>query len=336
MDNLSAVPLLIMLLFLLVCSAFFSGSETALMAVNQLRLRQLAKKSPRSVRTVENIIKKPEKLIGTILLGNNLVNVAMSAIATAVAISLWGDNGIIYVTVVLTLAILLFAEITPKVYAKYYSERVSLISAPALRVIMTIFNPFVRAITYIAGKIILITGIDISKAKRILVTESDVKTLIQIGWEDGNITADERKILSKIFTLNDKKVGEIMIPKKHVISISSESSIDQAIVKINKYGYTRFPITRGKTSEIIGFLHAKDLIGKKGDEKIGTMKELVRKTYYIPANKTIDSQLRSFKARKIHMAVVLDEEGTMAGLLTLEDILEQMVGSIEDEYDEDK
>jgi len=144
------IYILILLVVLLGLSAFFSGSETALMAISRLRLRHLAEKRPRRAGIVERILKKPEKLIGTILLGNNLVNVAMSAIATAIAISIWGERGIVYVTVALTIVILIFAEITPKVYAKYFNERISFITAPILNVIMSIFNPVVVAVTYIS------------------------------------------------------------------------------------------------------------------------------------------------------------------------------------------
>jgi putative hemolysin len=142
---------------------------------------------------VERILKKPEKLIGTILLGNNLVNVAMSAIATALAISLWGERGIVYVTAILTLVILIFAEITPKVYAKYFSERISFIAAPVLNVIMVIFNPIVVVVTYVSTKVLLLIGVDVSKIKRPLMTEEEIQTCIKMGWDEGAITAELSK-----------------------------------------------------------------------------------------------------------------------------------------------
>ena len=158
---------IIAIVLLLAFSAFFSGSETALMAVSRIRLKHLAKTKPRRTKLIEGMLHKPERLIGTILLGNNLVNVAMSAIATAIAITLWGDKGIAYVTGILTFTILVFAEITPKVYAKYFNERVSLITAPILRAIMIVFNPIVVAVTFVANKLLLLLGIDVSKIKKI-------------------------------------------------------------------------------------------------------------------------------------------------------------------------
>ena len=163
MDTLSIVPTTIIIIVLLFFSAFFSGSETALMAVSRLRLRHIAKTKPRRAKVVEQMLQKPERLIGTILLGNNMVNVAMSALATAVAVSLWGEKGIAYVTGVLTLAILMFAEITPKVYAKYFNERVSLISAPTLKVIMVVMTPVVISVTFLANKLLLLGGVDVTK-----------------------------------------------------------------------------------------------------------------------------------------------------------------------------
>ena len=206
------IYILILLVVLLGLSAFFSGSETALMAISRLRLRHLAEKRPRRAGILERLLKKPEKLIGTILLGNNLVNVAMSAIATAIAISIWGERGIAYVTAVLTIVILIFAEITPKVYAKYFNERISFIIAPILNVIMVIFNPIVVVVTYISNKLLSLIGIDVSKIKRPLMTEEEVQTCIKMGWDEGAITAEERKMISRVFTLDDKTIGEVMVP----------------------------------------------------------------------------------------------------------------------------
>lgn len=335
MDSLTITWQIVILVLFLGCSAFFSGSETALMAVSRIRLHQMKKKNPRRVKITEGVLAKPEKLIGTILLGNNLVNVAMSAIATAIAISLWGNAGIIYVTLALTVIILIFAEITPKVYARYHNDSISINTAPVLRVIMTIFNPVVVVVTYIARKLLLLAGIDITKAKTRLVTEAEVKTLIDIGREEGTITAEEKKILARVFTLNDKTVGDIMIPEKGMVTLSMDDSIDHALKTIKKYGYSRYPIRRSDSREIIGFIHAKDLLGKTGGRKLGALKKLIRMAYFVPEDKKIDSQLRSFKSRKLHQAIVLNSEGEVAGIIMLEDILEQMVGSIEDEYDRD-
>ena len=333
MEGLATAPQIIIIIILLAFSAFFSGSETALMAVSRLRLKQLEKSHRRTVSVVNTVLEKPEKLISTILLGNNLVNVAMSAIATAIAISIWGDSGIVYATIVLTVVILIFAEITPKVYAKYHNDRISLLGAPVLRVLMLIFHPFVVVFTFVARYILLAVGIDIKKIKRTLVTESEVKTVIQIAREDGNITAEEKQLLSRVFTMNDVTVGDIMVPFAKMVVLNSDTPVEDALSIIRKTGFSRYPVSRGDKKEIVGFLHAKDLLGKSGAGKIGSIKNIIRPAYFIPEDKKIDAQLRAFKSRKRHQAVVLNNKGGVAGLITLEDILEQMVGSIEDEYD---
>jgi len=333
MIHINPIFMLVLLILLLGLSAFFSGSETALMAISRLRLRHLAETKPLRARLVERILKEPERLIGTILLGNNLVNVAMSAIATALAISFWGEKGILYVTGVLTLAILVFAEITPKVYAKYFNERVSFLTAPILNGIMIFFNPVVVAVTYITNKLLLLVGVDVRKMKRPLMTEDEIKVCIEMGWDEGAISAEERKMLSRVFTLNDKTVGDVMVPREKMTVLDVNASTHETMNAIVKTGYTRFPVTRGKNLDIIGFMHAKDLFRLAEKGRSASLKKILRPPYFVADDKKIDAQLRSFQARKLHQAVVLDKEGKVGGLITLEDILEELVGSIQDEHD---
>jgi putative hemolysin len=325
--------MIIVLFVLLGFSAFFSGSETALMAISKLRLGHLAETMPVRVKLVERILKNPERLIGTILLGNNLVNVAMSAIATVLAISFWGERGIIYVTVVLTLIILVFAEITPKVYAKYFNERVSLFIAPVLNVIMTLFNPVVVVVTYITNKILLLIGVDVTKIKKPLFSEAEVLTCIKMATDEGTITTEEKKMLSRVFTLNDKTVGEVMVPKEHMTLLHIDAPMEGIVKMILKTGHTRFPVSTGKKEDIVGFIHVKDLFRLIRAKNPVAIKRILRPSYYVPADKKIDVQLRSFKVKRLHQAIVLDSEGKVAGLVTLEDILEELVGSIRDEHD---
>ena len=333
MEEGNLVFMLVLLVVLLVLSAFFSGSETALMAISRLRLRHLAGKKPRRAGIVERILKKPEKLIGTILLGNNLVNVAMSAIATALAISFWGERGIAYVTAILTLVILIFAEITPKVYAKYFNERISFIIAPVFNVIMVIFNPIVVVVTYISNKVLLLIGVDVSKIKRPLMTEEEMQTCIKMGWDEGAITAEERTMLSLVFTLNDKTVAEVMVPRGKMAVLDFNASIAELSKIILKTGYSRFPVKKGNNLEVVGFVHGKDILRFSDEKKPVSLRKIMRPPYFVSADKKIDAQLRSFQAKKLHQAVVLDKEGKVAGLVTLENILEELVGSIQDEHD---
>lgn len=333
MEQFHPIYMIILLVVLLGLSAFFSGSETALMAISRLRLRHLAVTKPRRAGMVERILKKPEKLIGAILLGNNLVNVAMSAIATAMAISIWGDRGIVYVTAVLTLVILIFAEITPKVYAKYFNERISFIAAPILKAIMFILRPIVAAVTYVSNRLLLLMGVDVSKIKGPLMTEEEIKVCIGLGLEEGAITPEEKSMLSRVFTLNDKTVGQVMVPKEKMAVLDFNASIAELSKVILKTGYSRFPVKKWSDQEIVGFVHGKDILRFMDQDKSGSLSKIVRPPYFVPADKKIDAQLRSFQAKKLHQAVVLDKAGKVVGLITLEDILEELVGSIQDEHD---
>ena len=251
--------MIFILIILLAFSAFFSGSETALMAISRLRLRHISETKPKRAGYVEKLLEKPERLIGTILLGNNLVNVAMTAIATALAISIWAEKGIIYVTIVLTIIILIFAEITPKVYAKYFNEQVSLITSPILNVIMLFLSPFVNLITYISNKLLLIVGVDVSKERKPLMTEEVIKTCIKMGSEDGSISDEEKRMISRVFTLNDKTVGQVMVPKDKMVILNANSQVKEIFGVVLKTGHSRFPIKESLDEDVIGFIHTKDL-----------------------------------------------------------------------------
>jgi putative hemolysin len=335
MKEMNILIQLISLFLLLFFSAFFSGSETALMAISKLRLRHLAEKKSKRTRRVERVLKEPDKLIGTILLGNNLVNVAMTALATSLAISVWGQKGIAVVTVALTLIILIFAEVTPKVYAKYYNERVSFQVAPILRFIMTFLKPVVGLVTFTSTKVLRLIGLDIKKVKEPLITESELMTYIKVSKDTGAITLEEKKILTRVFTLNDKTVGEVMMPRKKMAILEIDAPKEEILKKIVSTGHSRFPVRLDKKSEIVGTIHVKDLFGLISKRKRISLKKILRATNYASEDDKIDTQLRRFQRKRIHQAVVLNKEGNISGLITLEDILEELVGSIRDEHDLD-
>jgi Mg2+/Co2+ transporter CorB len=322
---------LLIIIVLLGMSAFFSGSETALMAISRMRLRRLRENRPRMVKLVERMLRRPEHLIGTILLGNNLVNVAMTALATSLAIAVWGENGIIYVTIVLTLVILVFAETTPKVYAKYYNERVSFLSAPVLKFLIYALRPVILVVTWFSNFLLLLVGVNVRKAKRPLVTEADIKAAISMSWEDQTIPEDEKKMLSRVFTFDDKTVESIMLPKEQMMTLEAETPVEKVIETVKDTGFTRIPITENE--EIIGILYAKDLFKLPLGEENISIREILRPPYLIPAERKIHLQLQDFKVKRLHQAVVVDSNGGVIGLVTLEDVLEELVGHIEDESD---
>jgi CBS domain containing-hemolysin-like protein len=219
------------------------------------------------------------------------------------------------------------------VYAKYYNERVSFLTAPLLNGIMIFSSPVVTGVTYMTNKLLLLIGVDVRKMKKPLMTEDEIQTCIKMGWDEGAITAEERKMLSRVFTLNDKTVGDVMVPKERMTVLDANASADATTKAIIKTGYTRFPVREGDDFHIIGFIHAKDLFRASDDGRPVSLQTIVRPPYFVPVDKTIDAQLRSFQVRKLHQAVVLNSEGNVAGLITLEDIVEELVGSIQDEHD---
>jgi putative hemolysin len=329
--------IILLLIFVLIgLSAFFSGSETALMAASRLRLRYLSETRPQDrkrIEEVETILRDPERLIGTILLGNNLVNITMSALATALILPVYGEEGILYVMVVLTLVILIFAEITPKVYAKHFSESVSIATAPAIRLVMRISLPAVSFVTFVSRGILRLAGLETTKRKRALFTEAVLQTCIKMAWDDGGITTEERKLLSRVFTLNDKSAADVMVPAHRMTVLPRDSTLEDIVRTVIRTGFSRFPVTKGKGLDIIGIVHSKDILRYTGSSRHFSMDKILRAPVFIPASRKIDVQLRLFQTWKIHQAIVLDDEGKVAGLVTLEDIVEELVGAIEDEHD---
>ncbi|MBN1856673.1 MAG: HlyC/CorC family transporter [Dehalococcoidia bacterium] len=332
MESHLALVFLLMVL-LLAASAFFSGSETALMSVSRLRLRYLARNEPRRVARVEHLLQHPENLIGTILVGNNLVNVALSSVATVLAVAAWGETGIAYVTGLLTLTILVFAETTPKVYAKYFNEPVSLAIAPSMKFAMILLKPLVFIVSIASNGLLRIMGVNINRVGRQVLSEDEVKTCIQIGAEDGSITQEETGLLSRVFSLNDLTIGSIMVPLDKIAFVDDSATLAQLTATVARTGHSRFPVVRAGSRDIIGVIHAKDLLRYVSTpEKFG-MKHVLQQAYFVAVDKKIDAQLRAFKARHLQMAIVLDAEGGVVGLVTLENVLEELVGSIQDEYD---
>ena len=233
----------------------------------------------------------------------------------------------------MTIIILVFGEITPKVYAKHFNEPVSFLLAPLLDVLMVIFRPAVIIITFISNKILYYLGVDISKIKRPLMTEAEVQTCILMGWYEGAITEEERQMLSKVFTLNDKAVCDIMVPRDKMITIPLNASFRDTVKTIVESDHTRLPVRKKDGEEIAGFIHAKDVFRLMEEEPAAPLENIVRKASFVPWDRKIDVQLRHFQAEKIHMAIVVDQSGNVAGIATLEDILEELVGTIRDEHD---
>ena len=324
-----SIAALILLIFI---SGFFSGSETALMAVNKLKLKHEAKKGRKSAIILEKILHRPDKLIGTILLGNNLVNVAASSIATYVAIELWGNEfGILYATVIMTLALLIFAEVTPKTFSAYHSEGTSYLVARPLKMIMFLLKPLVSLVTFITNGILSLMRVR-RKAGEVF-TEDDLKMMILLGGETGALGKKKFDMLQGVLDLREINVKDVMVPRTEVFALDLEDSMEEIKKKIMKSPYSRIPVYRGDIEKMEGILLVKDFLKSLacGDEP--KIEELISPTYFIPETKNIQGQLTDFQKKRAHMAVIIDEFGGIEGLVTMEDLLEEIVGEIWDESD---
>ncbi|MGD8925092.1 MAG: CNNM domain-containing protein, partial [Syntrophobacterales bacterium] len=261
--SLAAWPLFLLgLMFLIASSAFFSGSETALMAVDRWRIRHLGQKGRRA-RLVERILGEPEKLIGAILLGNNLVNVAASAIATSLAIRFLGEGGVIWATLVMTLVILVFAEITPKTIAAYYPERVAILIVQPIYVIIKIFYPVVRIISAISDKLLVLLQLEKPDDKSIYGVE-EIAAMIQVGAEEGVLKKRDEEMIQAVLTLDRIPVESVMLPMRDVVAFEINTPFEEVLMAVKKSEFSRYPIYKERRSEVVGFVHIRDLLKWQG------------------------------------------------------------------------
>ena len=329
--------LLAVVILLIVASAFFSSAETALTAASDARMRQLAGKGNRRALLVEKLRADREGLIGTILIGNNAVNVIASALATSIAISLFQDAGLLWATLTMTVVLVIFAEVMPKTYAFNYSDKYALAIAPAIRMIVVVLNPLAVGLSFLASQLIP------KNAEQEANREEELRGLIELHGAEGD--ADNREtqaMLSSVLDLNEISVDEIMTHRAEVNMINSDDNLEGILRQVLTSPFTRHPVFSGSPDNITGVLHVKDLLRAIGDDtKLGngnigpklTVQNIAAEPYFIPETTLLFDQLQTFRARREHFAVVVDEYGDLQGIVTLEDILEEIVGDIDDEHD---
>ena len=323
--------MLIWLAILLIGSAFFSGAEVALLSLSKFRVKQLSKDKPKAGKNVATVLEKPDSLIGTILVGNNMVNVAGTALATGFAISFFGENGIIVATAIMTLLLLVFSEITPKTYAAYNPEKFSLIAIYPIRFFIFLFYPIVRITTGMANFLLLITGSK-KKSRWSPITEEDIESLIEVGEEEGSLEPDKGRMLSGVFDLSDLTVENIMIPMKDVVGLEAGTDLGEMERIIIQNPYSRYPIYEDHIDHVVGYVHAKEFFKVRISGKV-SVKDIIHPPLFVPESKTIYTQLRDFQKERAHLVFVVDEYGEVRGIITLEDIIEEITGEIYDESD---
>ena len=327
------------ILGLILLSAFFSGAETSLTSASKARMRTLAKSGKKNAQIYEKIFSDKEKLICTILLANNLVNVLASAIATSILLNYFANDGIAYVTIIMTLMILVFGELIPKTIALFKADSISLFISPIFKILIIIFYPITSSLNFLV-KIILkplnIKIIEKEKNNNQIESEEELRGAIDLHGDDSE-ESQEKQMLKSILDLDDVTVDSIMIPRKNVFSLPLSIEYTDLIKKINDKPHSRIPIWDKNTENIIGILQARQLIGLNIKKNLDfNIKDFCKRPWFIPESSTLANQLMEFKKRKEHFAIVVDEYGEFLGIVTLEDILEEIVGDIDDELDEIK
>ena len=320
---------------LIVASAFFSSAETALTAASDARMRQLANKGNKRANIVEKLRADREGLIGSILIGNNAVNVLGSALATSFAIALFGEGGLVWATIGMTVLLVVFAEVMPKTYAFTYADSYALRIAPVLQLVVRALSPLSVGIRLLATQIIR-PNPDANENR-----EEELRGLIELQGNDGNADDRERKaMLSSILDLNEISVEAIMTHRGTVSMINADDQVEDILRYVLNSPHTRHPVFSGKSDNIVGVLHVKDLLRAVGEAESGmilpeTVQNIASDAYFIPETTLLFDQLQAFRSRREHFAVVVDEYGDFRGIVTLEDILEEIVGDIDDEHDID-
>jgi putative hemolysin len=321
----------ILLILLVLLSAFFSCSETAFMRAHRFRIRRLSDEGNVYAKRVDEILKEPGKLISMILLGSTFVNVLASAIATALFIAIFGERGIIYATIAMTLIVLIFGEIAPKTVAAYSPHVITLLLSGPIKFFIKILSPFTQVVSLAAKGVLFLLGLKMSKAEDL--TEEDVESVISMGHEEGFIPEAKAKMLAGIMDMDSVPVRKIMLPLHDMVFISIDSSFEDIVRTVTTRNHSRYPVYKEKKDNIVGFLHIKDIWPFIQKKVAFNLKDTMREAHFVPETKAILSQLIDFQNMHLHMAFVVDEYGTVKGGITLEDINEEIIGDIADEHD---
>lgn len=324
----------IILFVLLLFSAFFSSAETALMTVNKIRLRALAETGDKKATRVLGITEDSGKLLSAILIGNNIVNISASSIATILATKLLGNAGAGVATGILTFLILIFGEISPKTLATIHAEKLALVYSGPIAFLMKILTPVIFIINKLAMGFLFLIGVKPSDADT-LMTEEELLTIIDVSKEEGVIEDEEHEMINNLFDLGDSQAKEVMVPRIDMVFVDVNHTYDELIAIFKDNMFTRLPVYEDNTDNVIGILNMKDILLCTDRENF-SIRNLIREPYFTYEQKNTAELFIEMRKSSISLAIVLDEYGATAGLITLEDLLEEIVGEIRDEYDTDE
>ena len=323
------------LIILLVLSALFSSAETALTTVNKIRIRSLAEEGKRSAKTVAKLIEDPSKMISAILIGNNIVNLSASSLTTTLVIEQFNSIPAGVATGILTVLILIFGEITPKTLATVYNEKLSLIYAPAILLLTRIMTPVIFLLNFISRGLLWIFRIDPNK-KVAAMTENELLTIVDVSHEEGVIESEEREMINNVVDFGDSLARDIMVPRIDMDFVEDSVTYDELVAAFEENMYTRLPVYHETRDNVVGIVNLKYIFFYKGAIEDFRIEDFLREPYFTYEYKKTSELLREMRKESIALAIVLDEYGATAGLVTVEDLIEEIVGEIRDEYDEDE
>lgn len=332
----SDVAQLIIIIVLIFLSGFFSSAETAFSTLNRVRMRNLEEEGSKKAARVNKILESYSKMLSAILIGNNIVNLTASSLTTAFVIGVCGNAYIGLGTGILTIVVLLGGEIIPKTWANLNSEKLALAYSSIIYALMKVMTPVIFIVDLLSKGILKLLHVDPNK-KNDTITESELKTYVDVSHEDGQIESDEREMIYNIFEFSDTCVKDIMIPRTNMVTVNADESINDLIKVFHESMYTRIPVYQEDKDSMIGFVNIKDLfIARISGQKNITLKSLLREAYYTYEYKKNADLLLEMREKSMNVAFVLNEYGSTVGMVTLEDLLEELVGEIRDEYDEDE
>ena len=327
---------IVMLVILLIGSGFFSASETALMSLSRIRVRHMQEEGVKGAKLVGKLTEDSGKLLSSILVGNNVVNIAATSISTSLFISILGTQGVAVATALMTILVLIFGEITPKTIAANNSEKIAILVSKPIKVIILILTPVVWVFNIITNIIFKIFGIK-SKSGQPYITEEELRTMVNVSQEEGVLEIEERQIINNVFQFGDMQAKEAMVQRLDMVCIDADDGYKEIISLFKEEQFSRMPVYEESADDIIGIVNIKDIIFLEEDEIANfDIRNYVREAFFTYEFKKITELLEEMKKDKSQMAIVVDEYGGTAGLITIEDLVEEIVGEIEDEYDEDE